>query len=746
MAGEYFGMGKIVIGWVMIGMALVLAGCGGKEDAGAHSQGTEMSKTTEEGTDRTGEAAVPVAEYSRMWLPLAVRNWDCFEMDEQWLYFGKGPSKYMENGQTDIYRNGIFDAYDPELYLSVSGEFAPWFYVTDKKGGLFLYGQEKSNEGTENFSLEKYDKSGVLQWRRDYAANELGGGGERLKDGLAAPDGGVFLYAYGDGGRVVNVDEAGDIREVYVPKMDRLEGLAVTETGTAYAYGYVGTRQAFEKLGGDGEPLYAPVGFKSAFGGREGNICLCTSRELWEFMPDAGDHVLLWRWNDEYVQLDGGGVETICYADNDYYIMGREWNDELRNTPTWKEGEPLAFAKVSFQDAEAYPGKKTVTLARAWSNDGSNSWLEDMILLYNRQSREYSVKLENNREGQAGVSILSGLEQELLGGAGPDLIELSSVYAPYMARKGMLEDLTGYYDVSSKVRLEDLLPQIREAGDVGGQNVLVIPSFYLRSYISNDPAAMEEWTIWRFLELSGECQMTPVSSPYNAFAVCTELNALERFVDYEAGESHFDSPEFARLLEECAKVPVREVPEVVDSRDYADAAYRLGHWEVSSMNRYLMVKQWYGDKVAYQGMPGWEGAQHGLCPTDVFAMNNASKNKEGAWDFLEFLLSKEAQDAIDWAFPSRESSFESYLERSYVHEESRDVRFGVLVGPQPEEEDFQAVRDMVSASAYTSVFEMKDVVRSIVREEAGMYLKGDAGLEETVKKIQNRVSLYLGEM
>lgn len=719
-------------------LLLVLAGCGRQEETGSLPQGSGNPGTSEPSSAGTEAAAVPVAEYRQMWLPVAARNLECFEMDQGWLYFGEERSKYAADPTLDIYRNGIFDGYDPKLYLSIPAEVIPSAYVPDKKGGLFLYGQEESGQESGVFFLEKYDEEGILQWHRDYEEEELAGAGARLKAGSAAPEGGVLLYARGEGGIVADMDSEGNVREMYVPKMDRLEGVAVTEEGTAYVYGYAGGSQVFEEVGGDGESLRAPIGFQSAFGGKGGSICLYTSKGLWEFTPDTSNNILLWNWSDEYVQLDGSGVEAVCYCYDGYYVMGREWTD--RNTPLWKEGEPLSLARVSFQDAGEYPGKETVTVARAWGSGDFNSRMEDMVRLYNRQSREYVVKLVSYHEGQAGTAALSRLEQELLRGEGPDLIELNEIYVPYMAKRGMLEDLTGYYEASNVVGLEDLMPEVREAGAIADKNVLVIPSFYIRSWISKEPVAMEEWTIWRFLELAGERQMMPSSDPYTAYAYCRELNALERFVDYETGESHFDSPEFVRLLEECAKVPAREVPEVTYSGDYVDAEYLLMRWEIFDMEWYITMERWFGDNAAYQGVPGWEGAQHGLCPMDVFGMNKESKNKEGAWDFLEFLLSREAQDAIDWGFPARSDSFEGYLERSYVH---REYAEGSDV-PQPE--DFQAVKDMVSASVYTSVTQMRDVVRSIVDEEVRMFFDGGSGVDETVKKIQNRVSLYLQEM
>ena len=158
----------------------------------------------------------------------------------------------------------------------------------------------------------------------------------------------------------------------------------------------------------------------------------------------------------------------------------------------------------------------------------------------------------------------------------------------------------------------------------------------------------------------------------------------------------------------------------------------------------------YG-KDCHQGMPGWEGGGHLMNVYDVFAMNTQSKNKEGAWDFLEFILSKKQQDSIKWAFPARTDSFNEYVERSYIGGTSVDERFvpgfsaEYAYANQVEEEDLAALREMVASSVYISG-NARDAVGNIVYEEVAMFFNGGADLEQTIEKIQNRVSLYLKEM
>lgn len=98
--------------------------------------------------------------------------------------------------------------------------------------------------------------------------------------------------------------------------------------------------------------------------------------------------------------------------------------------------------------------------------------------------------------------LLSEMEVKFLRGEGPDLIQVDGLNARSMVVKGVFEDLTGYYEASEVVNREDILQSVRKAGTVMGTEVFVIPSFRLHSMMVKVDVAPEEWTPWRFLELS----------------------------------------------------------------------------------------------------------------------------------------------------------------------------------------------------------------------------------------------------
>lgn len=708
-------------------LLLALTCCGKQDGTDSPSGDAEPSGGGKNSAGETESPFVAVSDnFHQMMLPFPFQNYECFEIDQAWIYFTRPhliPN--ISTSQLYIYKNALFDTYNPEPYIITSAPFSLLAFLISS-GDAYVYGQYTDNEEAEIFTLEKYDDTGTLLWRRDYTNAELGGMGSLLRNGSVTSDGRIFLHTYGENGGIVSFDADGAAEEIYLSQLTMLQGMTATDDGKVYVYGTVKGNQVFEEVGGKGEPFASPLAFQQAFSGKGNSICLRTGSGLWEYVPGESDASLLWNWNDEYVQIDGSKINKFFYAEDTYYVM-------TSGLSLWQFSQPVAFATISLRDRKEYPGKTTVTLARSYAAD-ANSWMEDLVRYYNRQSKEYTIELVSYQPETPTLNALNKLEQDLLRGQGPDLMELSNVYALNWAKKGLLENLDEYYAASSAVSQDDLLLPIQESCTLDGKNVLVIPSFYIRTWCSKEAVLAEEWTIWKYLELSHERQLFPLSDPYSAFIHCTALNALDRFVDYEAKTCHFDSPEFAEFLQECAKVPSKEVPRVTWTGDFVDAEYLVMDWDVSSMSEYLSINSWYGDDVHYQGIPGWNGAEHALYAYDIFAINSSSEKKDGAWDFLEYLLSKEVQDTMDRGFPSRADSLQGYLERS-----------GDNSRLQPEEADFEAVKDIISASVYTSILSQGNIVWKVVRDEASMYFSGDASLEQTVAKIQNRLSVYLAE-
>ena len=135
----------------------------------------------------------------------------------------------------------------------------------------------------------------------------------------------------------------------------------------------------------------------------------------------------------------------------------------------------------------------------------------------------------------------------------------------------------------------------------------------------------------------------------------------------------------------------------------------------------------------------------------AFYMNAQSAHKEGVWEFMEYMLSKECQLMI-----GKKSVFvnalpvlkEAFLESQgeYVGQLSYPggfVKFEGVEWEEVTEEELQAFYEMMETMELHSEYTL--VIRKIIFEEAESYFDGDRSAEEVCELIQNRVQLYLDE-
>lgn len=686
---------------------------------------------------------VAVAEIYEMELPGPMYNIDCHAINGAWLYLAK--RNYDRENNTYGFQtllNGIYDTYDPAVRIREQN-VQLLALIPDRDGKCILFGKSL-DETNPAFFLHEYDREGTLQRQREYSAAQLHDLGDALTDGLITEDGRLYLYTYGGDGTVLSFDAEGNPAEVYTPALESLEGIAAGRDGKVYGYYLTGEEPLFAELGSDGEPVVCPVLPNRVFSGYEDGLYLSTGAEFWQYIPETGETNVLWGWDDDYIQLDGNELDQVfCGKDALYLLL---YDQSERSS---KITEPLTIARVTIQDSRDYPAKQIVTLGTVFDFN-INTHVRELVRLYNQQSKDYRVELVTYEqpENSSTADAFSALELQLMRGEGPDLMELTGLYADSLVSQGAFEELDSYYRSSDRIQEDELLDSVREAGTIRGQNILVIPSFGIRSLISKVEIDPQQWTPQYFLELAKNEQLFQFPSGNYALSYCMGIRCGEHFINYEKKECYFDSQEFISLLEQCAKLESVEIPLTYTVPPLKEADYLMREASMSSTADYLSTAYQNGN-IYWIGRPGWEGMENEMYPDEAFAMNSASSNKEGAWDFLEFLLSRELQERIDWGFPSRKDCFETYLHNSYYTENYRSEDFGLTISfPEARElteEEFDMIRSLADTAVFQSWGSNGNPVRTIIMEEANMYFSGDATIEETVKKIQSRVSLYLQE-
>lgn len=707
--------------------ALGLSACGEQRE-------TADSETLPE----TGPVAV--ACFQQMNLPIQLEVLEQYATDGKRFYISR-----QKDGMYQILRGEINGDYEGEVFLSRENAICLALEV-DRESRCFVLWKEPAC-----VYLEKYDESGNLLWRADQdisrwsdierhnSVTELS-----IEGGAITTDGRLALYTHGSASLAILFDENGNMLRMDACELECLDGIAAGKNGQVYSY----------CITGEGEPVLANIEEPSqcyilpfrplgVYSGQEEGIYLSTAEGLWVYDPETGHAESKWRWDDEYMNVDYRRLRDIFCGDGEWCLMC-----PVPGTLLGYGSTKVTMVTVKDEDRREYAPKEAVTLGYV----GTNQYLEMLVNLYNRQSKGYRIELIPYGDEQEDVTErLNGFELQLLRGDGPDIIEVGGVYVRSLADKGTFCDLSDYYATSRKVAGESILEEVWNGMCPRGENVLVIPSFTLTAQACEEPIAAEEWTPEKLIQLAGQQEElwyygTPRTSLLSD-CIMARFGEYERYVDYGEKTSRFDCSEFRWILQNCAEAGKESsFPAALTVNSNESPAFLYSYY-INNTAQYLwLCKNLKTMGCYWVGYPSWEGAVYQMTPTNMFAMNQKSQNKEGAWDFLEYILSEDCQNQIDWAFPVRKDSFEYYLRTSYPNRaanQKMSAEFGFSSDSfAPTEEDFDNLRHMVTHSRLRIT---SSPITDIIYEEAGMYFTGDATLEETVRKIDNRATLYLNE-
>lgn len=220
---------------------------------------------------------------------------------------------------------------------------------------------------------------------------------------------------------------------------------------------------------------------------------------------------------------------------------------------------------------------------------------------------------------------------------------------------------------------------------------------------------------------------------------------MQDFYDYDQRDCSFNSREFIMLLEEINKV--EDGGPIIEKLDMRESLQRLLAGEIliyenliPGMPEFLDLTSSFQDKAAWVGYPSPQGIHHNFRSFVLLGINSYSHNKEGAWAFLEYLLSQEVQS---WShesfrrFPVRKDAFLQYITSAPWIAENNVKQYA-------SEEECRALQEMID-NTYLHTYNMENPILTIMLEECELYFSGAKSVEETAGMIQNRVLLYLSE-
>jgi len=484
------------------------------------------------------------------------------------------------------------------------------------------------------------------------------------------------------------------------------------------------------------------------FGDYENGCWLADGQGLWHVGMEDGktpSPVYLFGWKDSYVNLPPDQVELVSSPEEGRYLLLRAQGAA--------DGAELLLAGLVTE--EELPGKQVITLGCRNSQIALDN-MGRIVEEYNNWSDKYvlELKIYGQNDGHAITGDFSALTADLLKGEGPDLFHAGLIPVEDYAAQGILEDLGPYLDAGQSGAL---VRQVRTALEIDGSLYTLSDSFTMgalavRAGYSRD-GGFSVAQLARLAEDFPEIPLWQYGSKQAYLGRMLETD-WESYVDWEAKKSTFDSREFVSLLENADSWKEYDSANAGGSfgiAGIAEGEYLCDVVQIYSMSRYLSLKEECGEEAEITGYPNQAGeARYLLTLSNLFAINSASPNKEGAWDFMQYLLSDKAQENLlkkcdDYAgygpFPITEEYFARSLQLGGWTSAGLGQPYEKRTTPAPEDE--AAVRAMLDGLYYGREWHKK--IKKFVDEEEGALFSGSRSAADVAGIIQNRVQLYLEE-
>lgn len=741
--------------WGNLLLCLMLTACGGQVD----------TAETVEGSGNSVKDSVPQEQKSQesTWQGLAPGD-DLRALAERTEYYD------ITAETEDLFNLGLWEKNDltgsvqarlwdgGTVYLPLGTQFWQgepvqlWSVATKEGADIYLYRQDGSGELLYAMMSNEYATYGSYEGRhRCY----LDGAGNLFCYYTEAP---MANGREQSQGRIIKISASGEI--LYEAKLDAgfwIEDLCQTEDGRVWLL-----------LQEDGEELMRLAELDPASGQMISGSCkeIPFERSRGASLGAAGELPAVEGRSSEdrnhrIMKADPSSGEMIPVL----YLAGTSYTWPvslfLQNFRVLEDGTvELLLAdisglncrldKIRMQKTEKIP---IVVRGGYWVD----SIFREQVAQFNMKNNTYQVIIEDCTDPEALEDFARLTSVQMNAGKGPDILYGDDLMADYivgMLEKGALEDLKPYMERDG-IREEDYFPLTfsvwRQGERICGINYR-ISSIGERTVKEEVLGGREipdmETLIDALLVREGSCLY--ISGFSSADVLKDWLQGTESLlgmVDWEQGSCNFNTPLFHKLLEAAARYgdDGRKDPElaVAGGNGFGGNVLNFsGSAELEAEGRVIS---------GYQFDDGFHARTGSLF---ILAMNANSSHKEGAWEFIRYLLSDEVQgakeDGLDaYEPPVSRKAFEEWLPWSIEKMTQREVINGVpsyapaFEGEEVSEERQAEYRQMIEEARPLPV--RTKFILEVILEEAQDYFDGYKSTDEVISLINNRVQLYLDE-
>ncbi|MCQ2432783.1 MAG: hypothetical protein MJ175_09300, partial [Clostridia bacterium] len=423
--------------------------------------------------------------------------------------------------------------------------------------------------------------------------------------------------------------------------------------------------------------------------------------------------------------------------------------------------------------------------------------IQRFAIAFNRESDKYRVVIDNYNTYEDGTDSFALLKNDIAVGNIPDVIVCGYDFDfDVLDRQGLFRDFYSYMDADGETLNRDvflpcaLRPFENQKGELHG----LIAGFNLVSAAA-DKAVLGGKTSVTAADLLSIAEglkdgqylyalrMYEDEKPAEMLLEKLLTLQFDSYIDYKNAACHFDDGDFADLLRLCKTAPVLNLA-AMDMEDVSvstllkngDLVFLDLPW-FESPSSYLQAK-YYDFAESEMVLTGYPTVSGNTCGTVIepayrYTITKTSPVAEGAWQFikrtfgtfegdrfngysgesfspcrpvLDSVFEKESRrfySFSEWGWGCSEGSPEDDLDKLWQETLEQCAMSGEIPGHMTAEDEafLRKLLDSVTSAAHNDT-----EISAIIKEEASAYFAGAKSVEEVVKLIQSRVSLYVSEV
>jgi len=381
---------------------------------------------------------------------------------------------------------------------------------------------------------------------------------------------------------------------------------------------------------------------------------------------------------------------------------------------------------------------------------------QEAIVLFNSTNTKYRIQVIDYSEFATADNWSAGLDRlstELITGNAPDIISVGNLPVSQYAARGLLEDLYTFIDNDPEFSRSDFLEAAFRNAEINGGLYQIFSSFTIETLIGNPLILGYEpgWNIDEFravLDANPEADF-PLGQWINGqtFFNMVIVHNMDNYVNWFDGTVNFETDEFIQLLE-LAKTFHLDFPNnhIDETELIASGRQIMMQTYYRSYDEIQIQRAVFGGDIVFKGFPSESRQGSSMSIIDGLAITTGCKNKEGAWEFLRTLLSKEWQNTLWHGFPTNKAAFDEKQSEAMKETGVKGTwgwgNITITIEPTTQEEADQ-IHALINSARGTSNYDT--TLLTIILESIGDFFFGSSSAQDVARIIQSRASIYVSE-